>query len=86
MMKLELLRSPPCDQLDNTDRLADLTDQQVEILKWASEGKSNTSIALITGLSKAGIDYHFRAIISKLGVASRTQAVALFAKRDSAVS
>lgn len=86
MMKLELLRSPPYDQSDKADRLALLTEQQIEILRWASEGKSNTSIAVITGLSKAGIDYHFRAIISKLGVASRTQAVAMFARSESEAS
>lgn len=82
MMKLELLKAPPYDHSDKSENFSLLTEQQIEILKWASEGKSNTSIAIITGLSKAGVDYHFRAIIAKLGVASRTQAVAMFARRQ----
>lgn len=84
MMKLELLRSVPCELADKEERLDLLTAQQIEILKWAGEGKSNSTIAVIMGLSKAGVDYHFRAIISKLGVASRTQAVAIIARQNDA--
>jgi LuxR family transcriptional regulator len=53
-----------------------LTAQQVEILEWARQGKSNGDIALITGRSKRGVAYHMSEILRKLDVSTRTQAVA----------
>lgn len=73
-MRLEILGKSVTISADAANGLRQLSAQQLEILKWASEGKSNAAIAIILGLSKAGVDYHVRAIIGKLGVASRTQA------------
>lgn len=57
-----------------------LTDMQREILKWAAAGKSAGDIAVITGLSRRGCEYHLGEIYRKLGVTSRSQAVAAFAR------
>lgn len=56
-----------------------LSAQQIEILRWAAEGKSNTDIADITGHTKRTVTYHVSEILRKLGVATRSQAVALLA-------
>lgn len=57
-----------------------LTDAQREILKWAAAGKSSGDIAVIMGLSRRGCEYHLGEIYRKLGVTSRSQAVAAYAR------
>ena len=60
---------------------AALSSVQEDILKWAAAGKSNTDIATILGMGQRAVAYHFGEIFKKLGVASRSQAVAAFASR-----
>lgn len=80
MMKLELIDA--CERLpaDEAQTLRALTVQQHDLLRWAAEGKSNTDIATITGLSRRGVDYHMGQIFRKLGINSKAQAVALMGK------
>ena len=56
-------------------RLAKLTPQQVRVLMMLSEGLLNKQIAYELGVSEATIKAHVSAILQKLGVDSRTQAV-----------
>lgn len=77
VMKLELLGECRWISADHAHHLRTLTIRQKDILRWAAEGKSNTDIAEIIGISKAGVDYHMREICVKLGVATKLQAVAL---------
>jgi DNA-binding NarL/FixJ family response regulator len=56
-------------------RLASLTPQQVRVLMMLSEGLLNKQIAYELGLSEATVKAHVSAILQKLGVESRTQAV-----------
>lgn len=58
--------------------LKELSAKQMEILEWASQGKSNRDIATIMGSSKRTIDYHMSEILRKLDVASRAQAIIIF--------
>ncbi|GAC1625332.1 MAG: response regulator transcription factor [Bradyrhizobium sp.] len=62
------------------DRLITLTPQQVRVLMMLSEGLLNKQIAYELGVSKATIKAHVSAILQKLGVESRTQAVIAAAK------
>jgi DNA-binding CsgD family transcriptional regulator len=62
------------------DQSEPLTDAQREILKWAAAGKSSGDIATIIGLSRRGCEYHLGEIYRKLGVSSRSQAVAAYAR------
>lgn len=62
------------------DRLATLTPQQVRVLMMLSEGLLNKQIAYELGVSEATIKAHVSAILQKLGVESRTQAVIAAAK------
>lgn len=63
-------------------RLATLTPQQVRVLMMLSEGLLNKQIAYELGVSEATVKAHVSAILQKLGVESRTQAVIAAAKID----
>ncbi|MDW6024049.1 response regulator transcription factor [Mesorhizobium sp. BAC0120] len=61
-------------------RLLTLTPQQTRVLGMLAEGLLNKQIAYELDVSEATIKAHVSAILQKLGVDSRTQAVILFAK------
>ena len=61
-------------------RLATLTPQQVRVLMMLSEGLLNKQIAFQLDVSEATVKAHVSAILQKLGVESRTQAVIAAAK------
>lgn len=56
-------------------RMTTLTPQQVRVLMMLSEGLLNKQIAYQLGVSEATVKAHVSAILQKLGVESRTQAV-----------
>jgi DNA-binding NarL/FixJ family response regulator len=56
-------------------RLSSLTPQQVRVLMMLSEGLLNKQIAYELSVSEATVKAHVSAILQKLGVESRTQAV-----------
>jgi len=53
-----------------------LTPREVEILRWAHDGKSNIEIGMILGISSLTVKNHIQKILRKLNVQNRTQAVA----------
>jgi DNA-binding NarL/FixJ family response regulator len=57
------------------ERLSTLTPQQVRVLTMLSEGLLNKQIAYELSVSEATVKAHVSAILQKLGVESRTQAV-----------
>lgn len=61
-------------------RLSSLTPQQVRVLMMLSQGLLNKQIAYELSVSEATVKAHVSAILQKLGVDSRTQAVILAAK------
>jgi DNA-binding NarL/FixJ family response regulator len=63
-------------------RLATLTPQQARVLGMLSEGLLNKQIAYELGVSEATVKAHVSAILQKLGVESRTQAVIAASKID----
>jgi DNA-binding NarL/FixJ family response regulator len=65
-------------------RLASLTPQQVRVLMMLSQGLLNKQIAYELGVSEATVKAHVSAILQKLGVESRTQAVILAGKVERA--
>ena len=56
-------------------RLATLTPQQLRVLMMLSEGLLNKQIAYELAVSEATVKAHVSAVLQKLGVESRTQAV-----------
>ncbi|MGR3804607.1 LuxR C-terminal-related transcriptional regulator [Marinibacterium profundimaris] len=63
------------DKLDTVERLASLTRQQTCILELICEGKLNKQIAYELSIAETTVKAHVTAIMRKLGVQSRTQAV-----------
>ncbi|MFW2587080.1 response regulator [Sagittula sp. SSi028] len=60
---------------DALTRLATLTNQQARILQLVCEGKLNKQIAFDLSIAETTVKAHVTAIMRKLGVHSRTQAV-----------
>jgi DNA-binding NarL/FixJ family response regulator len=75
-----LLRVVELDAGQDLDRLSarvKLTKREAEVLLWLSRGKSNRDIAQILDVSYRTINKHLEQIYPKLGVETRTAAVAL---------
>ncbi len=64
-------------EADVATRLASLTPQQFRVLAMLSAGLLNKQIAFELGVSEATVKAHMTAIMQKLGVNNRTQAVIL---------
>ena len=52
-----------------------LTPSELEILRWASEGKTVWEISQIRASSEATVKFHLRNIYGKLEVSNRVQAM-----------
>jgi DNA-binding NarL/FixJ family response regulator len=65
------------------ERLSSLTPQQFRVLMMLGEGLLNKQIAFQLGVSEATVKAHVSAILQKLGVESRTQAVIAVKKIES---
>ena len=72
---IDLASVPVDDTAKLVQRLSTLTPQQVRVLMMLSEGLLNKQIAYELGVSEATVKAHVSAILQKLGVESRTQAV-----------
>jgi DNA-binding NarL/FixJ family response regulator len=63
------------DERSAIERLAQLTHQQARILQYVCEGKLNKQIAYELDIAETTVKAHLTAILRKLNVHSRTQAV-----------
>ena len=63
------------DEQAVAQRLRELTPQQFRVLQMLGEGRLNKQIARDLGVSEATIKAHVTAVLRKLGVGNRTQAV-----------
>lgn len=75
LLKAEALGLCPAVSADESHALRALSPRQMEVLKWAAEGKSNPDIAAIMDISERVVKYHMSEILQKLGVATRAQAI-----------
>ena len=69
-------------QIEEDRAMGKLTDRQMEILASVAEGQSNADIALQFGLSEITVKKHLSAIFERLGVANRSEAVALALRKQ----
>ena len=67
--------APGRDEQEMAQRLRELTPQQLRVLQMLCEGRLNKQIAYDLGVSEATIKAHVTAVLRKLGVSNRTQAV-----------
>jgi DNA-binding NarL/FixJ family response regulator len=72
---VDLTSAPSGETAELVTRMSTLTPQQVRVLMMLGEGLLNKQIAFKLGVSEATIKAHVSAILQKLGVDSRTQAV-----------
>ena len=59
----------------------DLTPREKEVLQFIALGLANKTIAGRLGISEHTVKFHVASLLSKLGAASRTEAVLLGARR-----
>ena len=60
----------------------ELTPRQLEILEQMTRGLTNADIARVLGISEQRVKEHVLTILSKLGAANRTEAVALALRKQ----
>lgn len=75
LMTLQTFASPALDDTHQAD--INLSDRQLEIVKWIRDGKSNNDIATIMNLPLRTVKHHVSEIIRRLGVATRAQAASI---------
>jgi ATP/maltotriose-dependent transcriptional regulator MalT len=63
------------------DDTPELTEREREVLHLLAEGLSNAQIAERLIVSTATVKYHIGSLFSKLGVATRAEAIALAYRR-----
>ena len=64
-------------QLEELKTFANLSDRQLDLLQLAARGFSTDDIATHLGISIDGVKKHFSSLFQKLGVANRSEAVAI---------
>lgn len=52
-----------------------LTEREIEILKWTMEGKSAWAVGQVLSISDNTVNFHLRSVFKKLGASSKHQAV-----------
>ena len=79
---LDTVLPPDAVVADMMRRLSSLTPQQLRVLMMLTQGLLNKQIAFELKVSEATVKAHVSAILQKLGVDSRTQAVIAVSKID----
>lgn len=59
---------------DVWSRKVDLSEREIDSLRWSARGKTSVEIATILGLSKRTVDFHIENACRKLNVATRIEA------------
>ena len=80
---LRIARTNDSPAVENESELAfvePLTDRELRVLNLLADGLSNPKIARVLSISRNTVKFHVSSIISKLGAASRTEAVAIGVK------
>jgi LuxR family transcriptional regulator, quorum-sensing system regulator SolR len=52
----------------------ELSDREVEVLRWSCDGKTSLDMAQIIGVSEATVNFHMRNACTKLGTPNKTAA------------
>ncbi len=74
--------TPASNESDDFRLLATLTPAQTRVLHAMESGRLNKQIAFDLGLSEITVKTHVKAILRKLGVANRTQAILMLRRTE----
>jgi two-component system, NarL family, nitrate/nitrite response regulator NarL len=66
---------PAARDQDSAQQVEELTPRELQVLRLMAEGQSNKAIARSLGISEHTVKFHVNAILGKLNVQSRTEAV-----------
>ena len=77
-LKLTVERSDDLLLLRETHPKVELTAREKEVLSWVARGKTNAEIATLLWLAPSTVRKHLENVYAKLGVNTRTAAVARF--------
>ena len=77
-LKLTVERSDDLLLLRETHPGVELTAREKEVLSWVARGKTNAEIATLLWLAPSTVRKHLENVYAKLGVSTRTGAVARF--------
>jgi len=61
---------------ENDNMLPELSNREIEVLRWMADGKTSEEIALLLRISVHTVNFHVRNVKAKLQVANKTAAVA----------
>lgn len=75
----ELRASGESAQLPESNGLETLTPQELQIVRFVSQGASNREVAAKLFISPRTVEYHLYKVYPKLGITSRTQLITGFA-------
>jgi LuxR family transcriptional regulator len=52
----------------------ELTDREIDVLRWTAEGKTSAEIAAILNISERTVNFHVNGVVAKLGACNKTSA------------
>jgi len=52
----------------------DLSDREIDVLRWTAEGKTSAEIAVILDISERTVNFHVNSVVAKLGATNKTSA------------
>lgn len=53
---------------------ADLSDREIDVLRWTAEGKTSAEVADILNISERTVNFHINSVVAKLGACNKTSA------------
>ncbi|MBS0199194.1 MAG: LuxR family transcriptional regulator [Proteobacteria bacterium] len=62
-------------QRPNAARLEELTQRELEVMRWIAEGKTSSEIAMILSIAERTVNFHTTCAMTKLEAPNRTAAV-----------
>ena len=80
MTRILAQKNKPVNPLNVNDAI-NLTDREIEVLKFVASGERRNEVAVRLGISERTVKAHLASIYSKLGVDSRAAAIAVAAER-----
>ena len=64
-----------CGQTVNPEpRPVDLSDREIDVLRWTAEGKTSADVAEILNISERTVNFHINSVVAKLGACNKTSA------------